>query len=378
MAASPDNTNSCSVAIVGGGPGGLAVSQQLCSRNIQSVIIEKGASPGWMWSQTYESLCLHTGKHLSSLPGMPFPKGANLFPTRSEFLNYMTCYAERFHLPLRLGVVAQALERDGDVWRIETNEGRLVAQHVVIATGIMSSPVIPSIVGAESYAGKLIHSSAYRSPAQFAGQRVLVVGIGNSAAEIAAELAEAGAKVVVSVRSGANNVPRSILGVPSQYLGWAISWLPRRLQQRLARSLGLIGAAVRGGTPIPRKRGYSACPDVPLIGLRLANAVRTASISLVPGVSRFTPRCAIFADGSQREIDCVILATGFRAAIEWLGAYGVRDDCGFAKRSDRVRSREFPNLYFVGHNYDGRGGLYNIAIDAKRIARLIEADQELW
>lgn len=373
MAPSKQVSESTSVAIVGGGPGGLAVSQQLCARNVLNVVIEKGASPGWMWSKTYESLCLHTGRHLSALPGMSFPKGVSLFPTRSEFMNYMTGYADQFSLPLRMGVTAQALERVGDAWSIETNEGPLSAQAVVVATGIMSSPVMPSIAGAEAFTGELIHSSAYRSPTNFAGRRVLVVGIGNSAAEIATELADAGAKVTVSVRSGANNLPRSIAGIPSQYLGWATSWLPRQLQQRLARMLGSIGAAARGGTPIPRKEGYSACPDVPLIGLRLANAVRSASIVLVPGITRFTPHGAFFADGTLHEFDCVIMATGFRAAMEWMGVYAARDDCGFAERRDRVRSLAYPGLYFVGHNYDGRGGLYNIAIDAKRIARLIAA-----
>ena len=86
---------------------------------------------------------------------------------------------------------------------------------------------------------------------------------------------------------------------------------------------------------------------------------------------------AVFTDGDQRDFESVILATGYRASIDWMGDFGARDDCGFAKRRDRVRSLELSNLYFVGHNYDGRGGLYNIAIDAKRIARLISASYGL-
>ena len=202
MAASTQIAPPPHVVIVGGGPGGLAVSQQLGARGVPSVILEKGAYPGWMWGQTYESLCLHTGRHLSALPGMPFPRGTNLFPSRAEFMSYMASYAERFHFPMRLGVEVKALERDGTNWRIETNEGPLAAPAVVVATGIMSSPVVPEIAGAESYKGNLLHSSAYREPENFAAQRVLVVGIGNSGAEIAVELAGTGARVAVSVRSG--------------------------------------------------------------------------------------------------------------------------------------------------------------------------------
>ena len=155
MAASTQTAPPPHVVIVGGGPGGLAVSQQLGARGVPNIILEKGAYPGWMWGQTYESLCLHTGRHLSALPGMPFPRGTSLFPSRAEFMSYMASYAERFHFPMRLGVEVKALERDGTNWRIETNEGPLAAPAVVVATGIMSSPVVPDIAGAESYKGNL-------------------------------------------------------------------------------------------------------------------------------------------------------------------------------------------------------------------------------
>ena len=375
--AAPHNTSMIDVVVVGGGPGGLAVSQQLGERGIAHVVIERGASPGWMWSRTYDSLRLHTGKHLSALPGMPFPRGTDLFPVRSEFMSYLTRYSERFKIPLQFGVEAFALEREGNYWRVKTDEGWIAARAVVVATGIMSSPVLPKLPGLATYKGHLVHSSEYRRPSPYLQQRVLIVGIGNSGAEIAAELAEAGASVAVSVRSGANNVPRSIAGIPSQYLGWAISWLPRRLQQRLTRLLGLFGAFIRGGSPIPRKKGFGDCPDVPLIGIKLANAVKSGAIQLLPGVDCLLPDGALFMDGSRYSFDAVILATGYRAAIEWLGAYSERDNCGFAKRRDRVQSLGHPGLYFIGHNYDGRGGLYNIAIDAKRIAHLIHAGHGL-
>ncbi|MCY4436176.1 MAG: NAD(P)/FAD-dependent oxidoreductase [Chloroflexi bacterium] len=375
-ASSPDAPD-IDVAIVGGGPGGLAAAQQLGKRGIASVVLEKGGYPGWMWSKTYESLRLHTGKHLSALPGMPYPSGTSLFPSRGEFMDYLKDYVAQFSLPLRVGVEVQALERQADTWRIKTSEGWVTARAVVVATGIMSSPLVPSQLRSESFEGYLIHSSDYRRPSPFLHQRVLVVGVGNSGAEIAAELASAGVRVAISVRSGVNNVPRSVVGLPSQYLGWAISWLPRPIQQRLTRTFGLVGAVVRGGNPIPRKKGFGNCPDVPLIGMKLANAVRSGAIALLPGIDRFTPDGATFADGTQHAFDAVILATGYRSSIEWMGAYNARDACGFAKRRDRVRSLEFPNLYFIGHNYDGRGGLYNIAVDAKRIARVVLSRQRL-
>lgn len=367
----PDGTPD--VVIVGAGPGGLAVSQQLGVRGVAHVVLEKGPHPGWMWPRTYDSLRLHTGKHLSALPGMPYPKDVSLFPSRAEFMAYLESYVDRFDLPIRYRAEARELRRDGDAWHIETSAGGLKAQAVVVATGIMSHPVMPDIPGLQEFQGRVLHSAAYRRPEEFANARVLVVGIGNSGAEIAVELAARGARTAVSVRSGANNVPLKIAGVPTQYLGWAISWLPRGAQQRLTRLFGTVGAAMRGGSPIPRKRGYGACPDVPLIGMKLANALRSGSIELRPGVRRFTSTGAVFTDGERQDFDAIVLATGYRAALDWMGAFGGRDECGFGDRQDRVRSAAYPNLYFVGHNYDGRGGLYNIASDAKRIARLVSA-----
>ncbi len=367
----PQADQTIDAVIVGGGPGGLAVAQQLGARGFSSIILEKGTFPGWMWAQTYDSLCLHTGKHLSALPGMPFAKGTNLFPSRAEFLSYLESYTERFSLPLTTGVEARALKRRDGVWQVETNEGTYAARAVVAASGIMSSPVLPNLPGMETFKGELIHSSLYRRPEGYARKRVLVVGIGNSGAEIAVEFACAGARVAVSVRSGANVVPRSVAGLPTQYLGWGISWLPRGAQLRLTRLFGLFGAIVRGGNPIPRKRGQSNCPDVPLIGLKLTNAIQSGSIALLPGIVGLTADGANFADGSKHGFASIVFATGYRAAVEWMGSYAERDECGFAKRRDRVRSMTYPDLYFIGHNYDGRGGLYNIAVDAKRIARHI-------
>ena len=104
------------VVIVGSGPGGLAVSQQLTARNIRHVILEKGDHPAWMWGQVYDSLRLHTGKHLSSLPGMPFPAETSLFPTRSEFTSYLHNYAAGFQLPVRAGIEATGLRRENGKW----------------------------------------------------------------------------------------------------------------------------------------------------------------------------------------------------------------------------------------------------------------------
>ena len=174
--------------VVGGGPGGLAVSQQLSARRIVNVVLVRGDRAAWMWENVYDSLRLHTGKHLSSLPGMSFPAGTSLFPTRREFTAYIEAYVDRFNLPLRTGAEVTGLRRQDGVWVVDSDGAEYRSRVAVVATGIMSSPLMPDFPGAASFTGRILHSSDYKRPDEFLDSRVLVVGIGNSAAEIASEL----------------------------------------------------------------------------------------------------------------------------------------------------------------------------------------------
>ncbi len=357
----------------------MAVSQQLAARGISNVVLERGDHAGWMWSQVYDSLRLHTGKHLSSLPGMPFSARTSLFPTRAEFAEYLGSYADKFHLPIRTGAEATGLRRENGGWTVETASGLFRSRSVVVATGIMSSPVVPNFKGLSSYTGTVLHSTEYRQPDELTGQSILVVGIGNSAAEIASELANAGMEVAVSVRSGANVIPRSIAGIPSQYLGWSMSWLPGPMQRRITLSTGLIGSLLkRRPAGLPRKRGFNKCTDIPVIGNSILGHIDAGRVRILSEVAEFSEQGVSLRDGTDWAGDTVILATGYRAAIGWMGCHDARDECGFANRRDRVRSANHPDLYFVGHNYDGRGGLYNIRIDARRIGWLISLSHAQW
>ena len=220
--------------------------------------------------------------------------------------------------------------------------------------------------------GLIFHSTEYRRPDDRPGRRVLVVGIGNSGSEIASEMAEAGIEVIVSVRSGANVIPRSVAGIPTQYFGWMMSCVPKPAQRRVVGGMGLIGGLLRPGSArLPRKQMKDDCQDIPVIGRGILDHIEAGRIKVKPGVAKMTEGGVRFLDGSEWVGDEVILATGYRAAIEWMGVYGARDECGFGDRRDRVSSANYSGLYFIGHNYDGRGGLYNIRIDAKRVARLI-------
>jgi hypothetical protein len=168
-------------------------------------------------------------------------------------------------------------------------------------------------------------------------------------------------------------VPQRLVGIPTQYFGVLLRNMPRRTLLRTMSVVGKVSALIRGAPPLPLPND-SPCAAVPLIGFHLADAVKAGRIQLAPGVSGFTSDGVEFVDGSLGRFDTVILATGYRAALGIVPNNVHRDPCGFALRRDRVVSADAAGLYFVGHNYDVSGGLYNIAKDARLTARFIARD----
>lgn len=357
------------VVIIGAGPAGLASAHSLHMRRIPFRLLERGNRPGYAWSRLYESLRLHTGKHLSALPGLRFGRATPLFPTRDDFLDYLGRYVSAFGLDVETGTDVMRVERN-DCWRVTAGTETIEARAVVVATGIISEPVVPDIAGREVFEGRVLHSVAYLRAAPFIGRRVLIVGVGNSGGEVAAELARAGVDTTIAVRSGANVVPLTIAGVPIQYLSVWVRKLPRPAQERVVAAVRRITEKRRGPPVLPRSV-HSPLDTIPLIGFHLVDEIRAGRIAVRPGIERFTRTGVRFADGTASQFDDVILATGFRAALAPLAGIVQRDARGFALRSDRIRSADHPDLFFVGHNYDASGGLQNIARDARLLGDVL-------
>ena len=378
--------------VIGAGPAGLATSRELTRRGIEHVVLERGNDVGHSWANLYDSLTLHTGKHMSALPGLKLPRTAPLFVPRPAFLDYLREYARRFDLPVQRGWDVRRVSRAGNGaarWRVEgASNGRTAsfdADAIVVATGIIANPRIPDMEGRAEFErarGRVFHSVDYRRPDDLLAKRVLVVGVGNSGGEIASELARASAaagkstRVTVAVRSGANVVPRELFGIPIQYLAFYLRKLPRAAREVVVRAIGRV-IERRQGPPVLPRPSYGPLDAIPLIGFHLTTAIREGLIDVRGGVDRLTSRGALFADArSPREepFDVVILATGFTAALQPLGELARVDAKGFALRSDRVTSADHRGLYFVGHNYDSTGGLFNIARDSVLAAEAISAN----
>ena len=361
------------VLVIGAGPAGLATSAALTRAGVGHRVLERGDQVGHTWAHLYDSLVLHTAKRLSALPGLPFPSSTPRFPTRRDLLDYLRRYADTFRLPIDTRTDVVSVRRDGGGWVVRTAAGAdLHAGAVVVATGIVANPYEPAIPHRDEFRGRLLHSVDYHRPDSFTGRRVLVVGAGNSAGEIAVELAREGAQVTLAVRTGAIVVPREVAGIPIQYFGVALGALPRSAQRLATSAMGQVSTLLHGRAILPAPP-RSVCPRVPLIGLHLADALRARTILLKGGIAAFTESGVQFDDMSEAAFDAVILATGYRAAVGLLGPLIHVDPCGFARRRDRVASDDQQDLYFVGHNYGIQGALYNIARDARIVARHLTA-----
>ena len=366
-------TEQVDVVVVGGGPAGLATSQQLRAHRVAHRVLERGDTVGHSWANLYDSLTLHTGKHMSSLPDLPFPRSAPLFVPRREFWEYLRRYASTFELPIETGREVQHITRGDDGWTLATTRGPLHAEVVVVATGIVTNPRAPRLPRQERFAGRITHSVTYQRPDPYTGRRVLVVGVGNSGAEIASEIAHAGGKVTIAVRSGANVVPLTLAGLPIQYVAYWVRKLPRHVQEAAVGLVRLI-TELRRGKPVLPRPAYSPLDAIPVIGFHLVDAIAQGLIDVRSGIAELTADGARFTDGTIGAFDDIILATGFTAALGPLGRLVEVDPKGFARRRDRVVSLDQSRLYVVGHNYDATGGLYNISRDARLAARLIAAE----
>jgi putative flavoprotein involved in K+ transport len=372
--------------VVGGGPGGLAAAAELRRRGLRPVVLERGEQVGTSWRAGYDRLHLHTVRGLSGLPGFAIPRAAGRWPSRDAVIDYLERYRVEHDLEVRghTGVervtAAEAADGDGVRWVIQTAAGeRLPARSVVVATGHAHTPYVPDWPGRESYAGELRHARDYRNPAPFAGLDVLVVGVGNSGAEIATDLAEGGARRVwIAVRTPPQIVRRNVGEWPAHATGILVSRLPAalvdpvaRLQRRLT-----IPDLTRYGIPLPQDglmTRVRRVGEVPLQDVGFVAAVRGGAVTPVAAVTGFDGDQVLLADGSAVAAQAVIAATGYRRGLgTMVGRLGVLDEGGLPRVHGGPPAA--PGLFFLGYTVSLRGMLRDIAADARRVAPAVARD----
>ncbi|MFE9056096.1 flavin-containing monooxygenase [Streptomyces mutabilis] len=365
------------VYVIGAGPGGLAVAQALRARGLRAVVLERADHVGASWRRHYDRLRLHTTRRLSALPGLKMPRRFGRWPARDDVVRYLEKYADVHKLEIVTGVEVFRVERapDGAGWTLHASGGReLTGAAVVVATGYNHTPRVPDWPGRSSFTGEFRHAAEYRNAAPYAGRDVLVVGVGNTGAEIAVDLVEGGAaRVRLSVRTAPHIVRRSTAGWPAQYNGVLARRLPAGLVDRLARPLARISTPDLSAHGLPRPEGglltRAAEGAIPVQDVGLIDAVRRGRVEVVAAVEGFEDGKVVLADGTRAAPDAVIAATGYLRGLEGLvGHLGVLDARGRPSARGARTPPDAPGLYFTGFTNPISGMLRELAIDASRIA----------
>jgi putative flavoprotein involved in K+ transport len=319
--------------VVGGGQAGLSVGYHLARRGLPFLIIDANDRIGDAWRGRWDSLRLFTPRRYSALPGMPFPGVPHTFPTRDQVADYLEAYAARFELSLRTGVRVERLTRDGGRFELSAGERRFEADNVVVAMASHQVPWVPP-VGRELDPGVVqLHAADYRDPSQLREGGTLVVGVGNSGAEIAVELAGSRHTWLAGRETG--HVPVNIDGLAARYVFQPLLF-------------GLIGHYVLTvHTPIGRRvRPKLLSHGAPLVRVKPKDLAR-AGVERVPRVVGVRHGLPVLEDERVLKVGNVIWCTGFRPDFSWIDL-PVFENAGREPKHSRGIVESEPGLYFVG------------------------------
>ncbi|KAK1270772.1 putative indole-3-pyruvate monooxygenase YUCCA4 [Acorus gramineus] len=374
--------------IIGAGPSGLAVAASLQRLSVPSLLIERSDSIAHLWNhQTYNRLSLHLPKHLCHLPHLPMPKTFPTYPTKSQFMSYLISYTQSFSLKPIFNSTAVSARFDpvGVVWRVVVaragaGEVEYESRWLVVATGENAEPVVATEEQAMGgFDGKKVHSAEYRTGEEFKGERVLVVGCGNSGMELCLDLVEHGATPFMVVRSGVHVLPKEILGISTFGLAMnMLKWFPVKMVDRFLVMMAktMLGDTEKYGLKRPKLGPLElkkTTGKTPVLDIGTLSFIKTGKIKIVPEVECLTQKGAKFVNGQEMQFDAVIFATGYRSNVPyWLKvAKNDTQDCDFFTKEGKPKS-QFPNswkgdngLYCAG--FTGKG-LLGAGTDAVKIA----------
>ncbi len=369
-----DRQNRPDVVVIGAGPSGLAVARELGHRHrVSALVLEKAAAPAVSWRNRYDNFRLNTNGFLSHLPGQRIPLTAGRWPTKEDMVRYFDRYVQLQDINLQLGCEVDGIGRAAGGWLVDTSSGEIRTSAVVLATGKYHTPVVPPWPGLAGFDGMLVHSGDFRNAWPYRGRDVLVVGAGNSAADIAVQLAEGGArKVWLAVRTPPHLVRRAMGPIPSDIFLELFARVPARvvdpLIARLNRLLfGDLSVYGFGRPPLGLKATVEQRGRIPTLADELVDAVRAGRVEVVAAVSAIKSGRVILGDGTAVRPEVLVAATGFGPNLDGLvGHLGVLDEHGDPHGG--FASHLGDGLFSIGYGIPPNGPLRAIRLAATPLA----------
>jgi cation diffusion facilitator CzcD-associated flavoprotein CzcO len=366
-----------SYCVIGAGAAGLGALQVLLDEGFSVDCFERGDRVGGHWHTDYDCLHLITPRDSSGFDGLPMPADYPLFPSRDQMRDYIMGFAAHHglgaHIRFNTAVISARPLADG--WEITTSDGvQHVYDGVIVANGHLWDPFVPDYPG--TFDGRALHSGRYRNTGDLEGERVLVVGAGNSGCDLAVDAAQSGYDTTVSVRSGLVFQPKTLFGRPRSELP-LLARLPVRVQERVTRALidVSLGRPERYGLPAPATRNLHR--NRPVVNGQLLHFIHHGRVNVAPGIERFDGHDVRFTDGSTRTFDTIVYATGFKVTLPFLDPACLRWADGVPLR---VAGMTLPvgleRLYFIGLAAPRGPQLPVYSAQARLIAKLLAAPPE--
>jgi putative flavoprotein involved in K+ transport len=320
-----DAVDAVDVAVIGGGQAALSVAYFLRRTSLSYLLLDAEEAPGGAWRHGWPSLRLFSPAQVSSLSGWPMPPVSEGFPTRAHVIDYLARYEARYQIPVVRPVWVNAVERRRGRLLVRSAASAWSARAVVSATGTWRAPFVPAYPGREAFAGTQLHSASYAGPEPFAGRRVLVVGGGNSGAQILAEVSTVAETIWVTERPP-RFLPDGVDG------GVLFRWASERWK---AQQEGRIAAVPDGGLG-----------DIVMVPPVVEARSRGVLVAREP-FDHLTTSGVRWADGTSAEVDAVIWCTGFRPALSHLEPLGIVDEGRV--RVSGTRAVEEERVWLVGY-----------------------------
>jgi dimethylaniline monooxygenase (N-oxide forming) len=359
----PTKASGKRIAVIGAGAAGLCATKYLRQAGFSDItVFEIGTQIGGLWcyendngqSSAYATLHINTPKSITSFSDLPFPEDVQVFPDHRDMHSYLTGYAKHFdllkHIRFNSRVVdirpAEPFDVQAPKWRVTTKAGdSQIFDRIIVASGHLSSPMhIPQFQN--EFAGEYMHTHYYRSPDKFVGRRVCIIGSGNSACDVAADICMTAASTVMVARSGVIIAPKLVFGVPYHDVKMRLErmWIPRWLRVRIESFLvyALQGSMTELGFKKPDKRVHGTSNAV------IVQHIKYRRILVKQGIDRIEGRRIFFSDGTDDEFDVLLAGTGYNVALPFL-----KDDILPVRNNSvdlykRIVSPDWPGLYFVG------------------------------
>ena len=368
--------------IVGASVSGLASAACLQKQGVEHTIIEKTNSIATPWRNHYQRLHLHTNKRISNLPYKKFGHAVPRYPSRQQVVDYLEEYQKSFGITPLFNTEAKKIKKVSNDWITETSSGIFRSKYVIIATGAFTKPKPVHFKGMETFPGKILHSYEYKTGTDFEGQKVLVVGFGNSACEIAIDLYEQGARPSMSVRSPVNVIPRDVLGIPILELSLAMSSLPPKFADTINAPLLrlLVGDITRLGLkklPYGPLEQIQKNASIPLLDIGTIRHIRAGHIGIYDDIDHMEHKTVYFKNGKAEDFDAIVAGLGYYR--DYADIVDV-DTSRFEDLKQPLNKQKYfgkDGLYFCGFWISPTGQIREIGLDAQRIAKDIAKNENL-